>query len=151
MWQELIANAKSALTADVRATAGLNQEQAQESVEMAGESTQEVLSQEVKQGNIQQIVELFSGRQPSNSSHPLKEKIAGRLISKLTNRLGLSKEAATRVEQVVIPFLLDTLNKRAGGSGGAPTSQQILSMLMGSDRLSKDLKDKVKKGLGGLF
>lgn len=150
MWQELIENAKNTLITDIRAKAGLNQEQAQESVEMAGESTREVLSQEARQGNIQQIVDLFSGRMPSNSSNPVKEKIEGSLMSKLTNRLGLSKEAASTVDQLVVPFLLDTLNKRAGGSGRAPSSQQILSMIGGSDMLNNEIKDKIKKGLEGL-
>ena len=151
MWQEIVGNAKNALTGDIKAKAGINQQQAQDSVEMAGESTREVLTNEAKQGNIQQIVDLFSNRKPSNSSNPIADKIGGNLVSKLTNRLGLSKDAATTVERMAVPFLLDMLNKRTGGSGSAPSAQNILSMLGGSDMLSGGIQDKIKKGLGGLF
>ncbi len=151
MWQEIIEHAKTALTGDIKAKAGVNQQQAQQSVEMAGESTREVLTNEAKQGNIQQIVDLFSNRKPSNSSNPIMEKIGGSLVSKLTNRLGLSKDSATQVERMVVPFILDMLNKRTGGSGNAPSAQSILSMLGGTDSLGSGIQDKIKKGLGGLF
>lgn len=151
MWQEIIENAKNALTGDLKTKAGINQEQAQDSVEMAGQSTREVLTNEAKQGNIQQIVDLFGNRKPSNSGNPITDKIGGNLVSKLTNRLGLSKEAATTVERTVVPYLLDMLNKRSGGTGSAPSAQNILSMLGGADSQSGGLQDKIKKGLGGLF
>lgn len=151
MWQEIIGNAKNALIGDIKTKTGLNQQQAQDSVEMAGESTREVLTNEAKQGNIQQIVDLFGKRKPSNSSNPITDKIGGSLVSKLTNRLGLSKETATTVEHMVVPFILDVLNKRTGGSGSAPSAQNILSMFGGSDMLSSGIQDKIKKGLGGLF
>lgn len=151
MWQEIIENAKTALTGDIKTKTGIDQQQAQQSVELAGESTREVLTNEVKQGNIQQIVDLFSNRKPSNSSNPITGKIGGSLISKLTNRLGLSKEVATSVERMAVPFILDMLNKRTGGSGSAPSAQNILSMLGGSDSLGGGIQDKIKKGLGGLF
>jgi nucleoid DNA-binding protein len=151
MWQEIIENAKTALTGDIKNKTGIDQQQAQQSVEMAGESTREVLTDEAKKGNIQQIVDLFSNRKPSNSSNPITDKIGGSLISKLTNRLGLSKEAATSVERMVVPFILNMLNKRTGGSGSAPSAQNIFSMLGGSDSLGGGIQDKIKKGLGGLF
>ncbi|WP_017733566.1 hypothetical protein [Nafulsella turpanensis] len=151
MWQEIIKNAKDALSGDLKNKADLNDQQAKESVELAGESTKEVLTEEAKKGNIQQITDLFSGRKPSSSDNPLVQKIGSQLVGKLVNQLGLSKDTATTVERTVVPYLLDLLNKKSGGTGNSPSAQHILSMLGGADILSGGIQDKIKKGLGGFF
>lgn len=151
MWQEIIKTAKDALTGELKSKANLNEQQAKESIELTGESTKEVLTEEVKKGNIQQITDLFSGRKPSSTDNPLVQKIGNQLVGKLVSQLGLSKETASTVERVVLPYLLDMLNKKSGGTGSSPSAQHILSMLGGSDLLSGGLQDKIKKGLGGLF
>ena len=151
MWQEIIKNAKEVLTGDLQNKEGLNEQQARESIELTGESTKEVLTEEVKKGNLQQITDLFSGRKPSSSDNPLVQKIGHQLVVKLVNQLGLSKETASNVERVVLPHLLDMLNKKSGGTGTTPSAQHILSMLGGSDLLSGGIQDKIKRGLGGFF
>lgn len=151
MWQEIIKTAKNALSGDLQNKAGLNEQQAKESIELTGESAKEVLTDEVKKGNLEQITDLFSGRKPSSTNNPIIQKISHQLVGKLVGQLGLSKETATTVERMVIPYILDLLNKKSGGAGTTPSAQHILSMLGGSDLLSGGIQDKIKKGLGGFF
>lgn len=151
MWQEIINKAKDNLTGEIRNKAGLNQEQADKSVEMAGDSTKEVLKEEAQQGNLQQIAGLFRGSNPASSGNPLVQKISNNLLGKLTSQLGLSQGAAQKVESVALPYLLNLINQKTGGSDSAPSPQSLMALLGGKDAIGGGVADKIKKGLGGMF
>lgn len=151
MWQDILNKAKDTLTGEIQNKAGLDQEKAKKSVDLAGDSTREVLLDEAKQGNVQQIMSLFRGSNPASSGNPLVQKISNNLVGKLVGQLGLSQQAAGTVEQIALPFLLNLINKKTGGSDSAPSPQNLISLLGGSDALSGGIADKLKKGLGGMF
>jgi hypothetical protein len=151
MWQEILSKAKDNISGEIRNKAGLNQEQADKSIEMAGDSTREVLLSEAKQGNVQEIMSLFRGQKPSNSGHPLANKISGSLIDKLVSQFGLSQDMAAGVERVAVPYLLDLVNKKAGGAQSAPSPASLVSLLGGTDKIGGDVQEKLKKGLDKYF
>ena len=151
MWQEILNKAKDTLTDELKNKAGLDQEKAKKSIDMAGDSTREVLLDEAKQGNVQQIMSLFRGNNPASSGNPLVQKISNNLLGKLVGQLGLSQQTAHTVEQVALPFILNLINQKTGGSDSAPSPQSLISLLGGSDALTGGIADKLKKGLGGLF
>lgn len=151
MWNEIINKAKETITGEIQNKAGVNQEQAEKSIDMAGESTRDVLLEEAKQGNVQQIMSLFRGSKPAASGNPLVQKISNNLLGKLVGKLGLSQSAAGTIESIAVPFLLNLVNQKTGGSESAPSAQSLVSLLGGSDALTSGLTDKLKSGLGGFF
>lgn len=151
MWQEIISKAKDNISGEIRNKAGLNQEQAGQSIEMAGDSTREVLLEEANQGNVQGIMSLFRGQKPSNSGNPLANKISGSLIEKLVRQFGLSQDQAAGVERIAVPYVLDLVNQKTGGTQSAPSPASLVALLGGGDKLSGDVQDKLKKGLDKFF
>lgn len=151
MWEEIISKAKDNISGEIRNKAGLNQEQADRSIELTGDSTREVLLNEAKQGNVQEIMSLFRGQKPSNSGHPLANKIRGSLIEKLVSQLGLSQDMATGVEGIAVPYILDLVNQKTGGTQAAPSPANLVAIMGGSDKLSGDVQEKLKKGLDKFF
>lgn len=151
MWNEIINKAKDNILGEIQNRAGVNQQQAEKSVDMAGESTREVLLDEAKQGNVQQIMSLFRGNKPAASGNPLVQKISNNLVGKLVSQLGLSQNVAGTIESIAIPYILNLVNQKTGGSDSAPSAQSLVSLLGGSDALTSGLKDKLKSGLGGFF
>lgn len=151
MWNEIISKAKDTISGEIRNKAGLDEQQANQSIEMAGDSTREVLVDEAKQGNVQSIMSLFRGQNPAGSGNPLANKISGSVVQKLVSQLGLSQEVAGQVEGIAVPFLLNLVNQKTGGTKSAPSASSLLSLLGGSGNVGADVTDKIKKGLGGLF
>lgn len=151
MWQEILNKAKENLTGEIQNKAGLDRGKSEKSIEMAGESTREVLTEEAKQGNVQQIMGLFRGSNPASSGNPLVQKISNSLSGKLVGQLGLSQQAAGGVEQIVLPYLLNLVNQKTGGSDSAPSPQSLMALLGGKDAIPGGIADKLKNGLGGMF
>lgn len=150
MWQEIITKAKENLLGEVQNKAGVNQQQADKSIELAADSNREVLTQEAKEGNVQSIMELFRSRNPANSGNPLMQKISSNLEGKLVSQLGLSQDKARGVQNIVLPYLINLINQRTGGTDTAPSPQSLMSLLGGADKLPGNIKDKLKK-FGGAF
>lgn len=151
MWQEIINKAKDNISGEIRNKAGLDEQQANKSIEMAGDSTREVLVDQAKQGNVQDIMSLFRGQNPAGSGNPLSNKISGSLVQKLVSQLGLSQEMAGSVERIAVPYILNLVNQQTGGTNSAPSASSLLSLLGGSGNVGGDVADKIKKGMGGLF
>lgn len=151
MWQEIISKAKNSISGEIRNKAGLNQEQADQSIDMAGDSTREVLAEEANQGNVQNIMSLFRGQKPGNSGNPLANKISGSLIEKLVRQFGLSQDKAAMVERIAVPYLLNLVNQKTGGTQSAPSPASLMAIFGGTDKAGGDIQDKVKKGLGKFF
>lgn len=149
MWQEIINKAKDTLTDEIQNKAGLDQQKAQKSVELAGDSTKEVMLDEAKQGNVQQIMELFRSRNPSDSGNPIMNKISNVLQGKLVSQLGLSQSATNSVQSIVLPYIINLINQKSGGTDSAPSPQSLVKLLGGTDVLPSGIKDSLKKfGLG---
>lgn len=151
MWQEIISKAKDTISGEISNKAGLDEQKANQSIELAGDSTREVLVDEAKQGNIQSIMSLFRGQNPAGSGNPISNKISGSVVEKLVSQLGLSPEIAGKVQSIAVPFLLNMVNQKTGGTNSAPSASSLLSLLGGSENVGGDVTDKIKKGLGGLF
>lgn len=151
MWQEIISKAKDTISGEIRNKAGIDEQKANQSIEVAGDSTREVLVDEAKQGNIQGIMSLFKGQSPAGSGNPISNRISGSVVEKLVSQLGLSPEIAGKVQSIAVPFLLNMVNQKTGGTNSAPSASSLLSLLGGSGNVGSDVTDKIKKGLGGLF
>lgn len=149
MWQEIINKAKNNLSGEIQNKAGLDQQKAEKSVELAGDSTREVMVEEAKQGNVQQIMELFRSRNPANSGNPIMNKISSVMEGKLVSQLGLGRDATNSVQGIVLPYLLNLINQKSGGTDSAPSPQSLMKLFGGADVLPSGIKDNLKKfGLG---
>lgn len=150
MWQEIISKTKDNLLGEIQNKAGVSQQEAEKSIDLAAESSREILTQEAKKGNVQSIMELFRSRNLANSGNPLMQQISSNLEGKLVSQLGLRQDTANGVQSIVLPYLLNLVNQRTGGTDTAPSPQSLISLLGGADNLPGDIKDKLKK-FGGAF
>lgn len=154
MWQDIIDNAKNTLTGRIQNGVGINPVQAENAVQLAGESSREVLIQEAKDGNVDGLISLFKGEDETSTSHPLSLKISERLHGKLVNQLGIRPEDAKEVEHATIPYILKQVDAQlssdratADTKGVAPDTENI-DGIFGADTLSEGMKDKIRKQLG---
>lgn len=154
MWQEIIDQAKNTLTGRIQNGVGINPVQAENSVQLAGESTREVLVREAGNGNVDEIIGLFTGEEETSAGHPLSEKISELLRGKLVNQLGLRPEDAKEVERATIPYILKLVDKKLIGDdvtpdtrGTAPHAGNIEALFGGSDNMKEGELDKLKRAL----
>lgn len=147
MWQEIINNAKNALSRRIQNGVGTNPYQAEDSVQLAGESTREVLTQEVEQGNVDGLISLFRGKHETSTSHPLTLKITNVLHGKLVEQVGIPPDDAKEVEHATVPFILKQVNERISGEEGGASAQNLEALFGGAESLSEGMKDKLVKGL----
>lgn len=147
MWQDIINTAKSTLSGRVQNGVGTNPYQAEDSVQLAGESTRDVLMQEVKQGNVDGLISLFRGEDETSTSHPLTLKITNVLHGKLVDQVGLNPDDAKEVEHATVPYILKQVNERISGDESGPSAKNLDALFGGPGAMSEGMKDKLIRGL----
>lgn len=154
MWQEIIDNAKNTLTGRIQNGVGINPVQAENAVQLAGESSREVLIREAREGNVDSIISLFKGEDETSTSHPLSLKISEHLHPKLVNELGLRPEDAKEVEHAAVPYILKLVDAKLSGDdvtpdtkGVAPHAGNIETIFGGPDTLTEGERDKLRRAL----
>lgn len=154
MWQDIINKAKSTLAGRIQNGVGLNPIQAENSVQLAGETTREVLIQEARDGNVDGLISLFKGEDETSTSHPLSLKISDRLHGKLVDQLGIRPEDAKEVEHATVPYILKQVGEQLSSdratadTGGIAPDTGNIEAIFGADTLSEGMKDKFRKQLG---
>ncbi|EMR04625.1 hypothetical protein [Cesiribacter andamanensis] len=134
MIDNLLTELKGALRQDVKQKTGLEQDKADQAIELAGQSAKEVAEEEVSRGNIQGLMQLVGNKGGETHANPLVSKIGANFVGKLVSQLGLTPEVAKQVEGVVVPLMVRFVSQRFQEGGG----MGALSSLMGG-------------GLGGML
>ncbi len=153
MLEEILNLAKTQLGGKL-GEASLSKEQLDKSVNIVGESVSDGLKTEAQKGNLDGILNLFSGKDSVDNGNPIIKNIINNAVQKITEKLGISSSIAATIANTIVQFILSKISSKIGGG-----SENILSGLTGligthdlsidniGDTLKKDLGDKLK----GLF
>lgn len=150
MLDQILAEVKNSLGGEL-SDHGLNEEQREKTVELAGESVQEVVKVEASGGNLDDLLSLF-GSKGNLAGNPIVKKIGNLLATKLVSSLNLPPGTAATISNKVIPMLITAISAKFQSSdkSGADGLMDMFKGL-GSEAVFSALKGNAGKMLGGLF
>lgn len=151
MLDQIMQMAKQQLGGQLQQEADLSEEQVGQTMEVAQDSVQEGLKNEVLSGNISGVMSLFNGSSSPTASNPIVSTITSTFTQKLTSKLGLSPGVANTVNGIVIPFVMSKFTDKETGT--ASDEKSLLSQLGidGDSAIQGFLGKKAGGLLGGLF
>jgi hypothetical protein len=144
MIDQLINLGKQQLSASLKQNQNLNDQQVNQTFDVAKSSFMDGLKNQAMSGNISQLTNLFNGKE-SNSSF-LSNDITKKFIAQLAPKIGVSPDKAGAIANMVIPFLI---NKFASKETGTANNDSGLMGMLGMD--SGDMLGGLGKKLGGFF
>jgi hypothetical protein len=131
MIENLLTELKGALRQEVKQKTGLEQDKADQAIDLAAQSAKEVAEQEVSRGNIQGLMQLMGTSGEETHANPLVSKIGASFIGKLVEQLGLTPEVAKQVEGVVVPMMVAYVAKQFKDAGGMGALGSLLGGMGG--------------------
>ncbi|AKD02391.1 hypothetical protein POKO110462_10695 [Pontibacter korlensis] len=143
MIENLINGLKGQLTGELQSKFNLQPDTANKSVDLAKDNVVGELKQRASSGEMGGLMDVLKGRKaPDDSS--ATNSIINKYVSDLTTRLGIPESVAKQVAPFAIKFIMQKIGGQA--SAGNISEGDLLGGLIGGG-----LKDKLGKGLGGLF
>lgn len=139
MLDQLIQQLKGQVGPELISKIGLNQQQADGSIEAAADSVKQVVGGADGFG-MDDVLNLFSGAKNSSAADGILKQVGQVFSQKLTGQVGLNGQQAGGVADLVLPALTKLLSEKVGGNAGN------LQGLLGGD-----IAGKAKGMLGGLF
>ena len=91
---------------------GLNQEQAQKAIASTGEATMEVVSNQLKGGDISNLMNLFSSKSNNAAANGIQDQISKLIAEKLAGTMGFSKTQIQGVISMVLPVVMNYIGKK---------------------------------------
>ncbi len=156
MIDQLVNLAKTTLGGKLNSEAELNQNQVDQTMDVAEESILGGLKQEALGGNISGIMNLFNGNEKATGSNPIVSTISNLFVSKAVEKVGISSDKASLISGMVIPFIMEKFSSK-DETGEAKDEAGLMKMigLDGDDAigglLSGFTEGGGKKLLGSLF
>lgn len=154
MFDTILNAVKEQIGGQLKSQTGLNDEQVSQSVDVVGESTQEVVKEEASGGNIEGLMQAFSGGN-AGAGNPVIDKLGSNIVGNLVSRLGFSEGLARQIKTIALPFLIKTISSKFSGAGGGDAAG-LLGMFQGAgndsglDALKAKAAGQLKDKLGGL-
>ncbi|HZH73290.1 MAG TPA: hypothetical protein VFD91_12410 [Mariniphaga sp.] len=103
MFNNFLDTIKNQLQNQLSGATGLSPDKASQSAEVTAETFKETISEKARQGNLDEIASLA---RPGAESSGFANNIISNTISKLTTKVGLPPEVATKVAGIAIPFII---------------------------------------------
>ncbi len=145
MINSIISQGKELLAQKLKDTVGLKDNQIDTTLETAGESTVEVLKEEVTGGNLNRVLDLFNGKSEASTSNPIVNGISKKVIPSLVSKLGIDEGLASKISNIVIPFIMSKFGSKETGED--KDGSQIMKLIgMGGDN-----KDNLLGKIGKMF
>jgi nucleoid DNA-binding protein len=91
---------------------GLNQEQAKTAIESTGEATMEVVSNQLKGGDISSLMNLFSSKPNNSAANGIQNQITSLIAEKLSGKTGFTKTQIQGVISMVLPVVMNYIGKK---------------------------------------
>lgn len=143
MLDSLLDGIKGQVASTLAEKAGLDMGQAEQAVPVAGESIKEGLMGAVSEGNVSDIMGMFSGGDMQQSS--IFQKIAGIFTGKL-GALGIGGGAA--VSALALPMILNKIKGAASNDAGEMDASGLMGVLGGN---AGGLLGGLTGGAGGML
>lgn len=144
MLDQLMNLARQQLAPALKEKEHLNDQQVNQTFDVAKGSFFDSLKGQALSGNISQLTNLFNGKE-SNSSF-LSGSVMKHIVPALASKLGISPEKANSIASMVVPVLISKFSSKE--TGAANDSNGLMKMLgIEPGNMLGDLGSK----LGGLF
>jgi nucleoid DNA-binding protein len=153
MLDKLIEFGKEQLSSQLQQKAGLQTTQVDKTLDVSKDSLTSTLISQVAGGNIGQLMSLFNGGSPANTSNPVVSSMVSNLATDLAAKVGISPQIAQNAANIVVPFIMQKF--ASNESGTAKNEGDLLDKLgiSGNDAIASVAKsflgDKGGDLLGG--
>jgi hypothetical protein len=146
MIDQLINLGKQQLGQTLKQNQNLNDQQVDQTFNIAQSSFLDGLKNQAMSGNISQLTNLFNGKE-SNSSF-LSSSIMSSMVPQLTSKLGVPQDKANSIANSVVPFLV---NKFASKETGTVNNSGDLMSMFNLGDIGGDMLGGLTDKLGGFF
>lgn len=143
MLDDLLKLAQSQLGNQLKEEVGFSQDQVEKTTDVAKESFFKQMASEAMSGNLPQLLDIFNGKATATTANPMVMRLVNQFGGDMMEKMGVSKETATMVSNMVIPFIMSKI--ASPETGKAEDEASMLSKL-GLDNL-----DNIGNMLGGIF
>lgn len=120
-------------------------EQNEAVMQEAGSSIFNSLKQMAAGGGLEQLIGLFSGNNAQNSANPAVQQITQHLTGNLTEKFGLSGDAAAGVASSMIPNILGSLMGKANDPNDSFQVSDIVNAISGDSAQAGGIMDAISK------
>jgi hypothetical protein len=153
MLDDLLQLAQSQLGSQLKEEANFSDDQVSETADVAKESFFKQMATEAMSGNLPQLLDIFNGKATATTANPMVMRLVDQFGGDMMEKMGVSKETAAMVSNMVIPFVMV---KIASPETGKAENKASMMSKLGLDNLDNiggmigGLLGK-KGGLGGFF
>jgi uncharacterized protein YidB (DUF937 family) len=148
MIDQLLENVKGGAMGDIMSKFGLDEGKAKGIMDLAGGSTKEVMTEKVKSGGLDTVMNLFSNKENGSSENGVMSSVQDNFVTKITSQLGIDPSIAKNIADTVLPKITSMITSKNEETPSSDSSS-ILSMF-GGDSMDS-LKDTAMDKLKGLF
>lgn len=145
MIDSIIGQLKDEVAGSLKEKAGVDDSQVNGIMDVVKNVAGEKIGKEMLSGNLSDVLNLFSDKANSSGANSLQTSITSGVVNALADKLGMSKDKAEMVTNMVIPALMKFVTKKNSETSDDDASP-LTEMFGGSDKLGG-----LGKKLGGLF
>lgn len=145
MIDSIIGLLKDEVSGSLKEKAGVDDSQVNGIMDVVKDVAGEKIGKEMLGGNLGDVKNLFSNKSNSSGADGLQTSITTGVVNGITDKLGISRDKAEMVTNMVIPALMKLITKKNDETSDDDSSS-LTDMFGGSDKLG-GLGNK----LGGLF
>ena len=150
MLDSILSELKGQIGSELKSKAAINENQLDDIIKVAGESTQEVMLNKLSPDMLGDVMNLFSKGSNSGVANGIQNELINNYVSKLVSKIGLSESTAKTIVAIAIPKIIEMVTGENEKTPSSDTSA-LLSMFGGSDSISDSIKGALGNQLGGLF
>ncbi len=124
---------------------GLTPKEAEDTIELTGETAMEVVTSQMTSGNIGAVMNLFTKKKANNAAADgIQNQITSMLTQKLASQLGFSSDKITPIVSMVLPVVMNYISDKNDETDENDDSP-LQEMFGGAS------KKMVKGALGGML
>ncbi|MGB0428039.1 MAG: hypothetical protein ACPGEC_03825 [Flavobacteriales bacterium] len=156
MLDQLLDSFKGQALETITSKLGLNEKEANDSVDVVGEEIQSSVSNQLSSGNIGGLLNMFDDADGDGIPDVL-EGIGENVISSLTSKLGFSSDKSSSIANMIIPMAISFFGDKMKGEAASDSNDFDLGGLItqfaggGNSKGAGDLLGGLTDSLGGLF
>jgi uncharacterized protein YidB (DUF937 family) len=114
MIDQIIKLAKDKLGPDLQQKEQLNSQQVDKTMEVAGESFSGGLKSMASSGNVNQLLNLFNGKEDAAGKQSFTDSIIKKFVPSIGSKLGIDESKAQSIANSVVPFLVEKFSSEGG-------------------------------------
>ncbi len=150
MLDSILSELKDQIGSEIVSNAAINENQLDDIIKVAGESTQEVMLNKLSPDMLGDVMNLFSKGSNSGAANGIQNELINNYVSKLISKIGLSESTAKTIVAIAIPKIIEMITGENEKTPSSDTSA-LLSMFGGGSSISDSIKGALGNQLGGLF